>query len=87
MLLQSHVRSEDGIYMIDLLPAVPDVWKTGTITGLRARGGFGVDIAWKKGMILEATISSSKGGQALVRTNGNIRTIILAPNESAIIKP
>ena len=54
------MSAKDGIYMIDLLPALPDAWPDGNITGLRARGGFEVDIAWSDGRLFKAVITSKR---------------------------
>ena len=78
MLLQSHVR-EKGVHLIDLLPALPAAWKNGSVTGLRARGGFEVDLAWRDGKLAKAVLRAPQGGKARVRAKGKIETLTLAP--------
>ena len=61
MLLQSHTRTESGsdtagVPQIVLLPALPQAWANGAITGLRARGGFEVDLVWRDGKLATAEI-------------------------------
>ena len=63
MLLQSN----GGI--IELLPALPDVWRAGTVSGLRARGGFELDMAWKGGHIHQARILSKLGKPCIIRSS------------------
>jgi alpha-L-fucosidase 2 len=62
MLMQSH----DGT--IHLLPALPDAWQTGSIKGLRARGGFEiVNMEWQFGKITKLVIKSNLGGNCRLR--------------------
>ncbi|MFN7118193.1 MAG: glycosyl hydrolase family 95 catalytic domain-containing protein [Saprospiraceae bacterium] len=59
------VQSHDGA--IHILPALPDVWKKGSVKGLKARGGFTVDLAWDNGKITQLTIHSALGGNCRLR--------------------
>ena len=71
MLLQSHAG------FIDLLPAIPDTWKSsGKITGLKARGNFTVDMQWKDGKVIRYRIASPTPKQVKVKVNGQIREIV-----------
>jgi len=89
LLLQSHDRYVDpkspgeDRYYIDLLPALPSEWATGEIRGLRARGGFTLDLAWKTGQLSTATIRSEKGGTAKIRYAGRVLELKLTPGQAA----
>ena len=68
MLLQSH----DGSIL--LLPALPDVWKDGKVTGLRARGGFSIEsIEWKGGELVRVVIQSMIGGNCRIRSYNQLK--------------
>lgn len=79
-LLQSHAGE------ISLLPALPVSWKDGSVTGLRARGGFEVDMEWKDGKLTKAEITSLLGNPCVVRANGKTTDYHPAKGEKIIMK-
>jgi len=74
MLLQTH----GGV--IALLPALPTAWPSGSVIGLRARGGFGVDVRWKDGGLEAATLRGRPGAHAVVRYRNRELVVPIAPS-------
>jgi alpha-L-fucosidase 2 len=66
------LQSDDGA--IASLPALPDKWEHGKITGLKARGGFTVDIEWANNKITKTIIHSSLGGNCRTRANSDLQS-------------
>lgn len=88
MLLQSHkpLDDTDSRFLIELLPALPDAWPKGTIRGLRARGGYEVDMQWAEGKLLQASIRnvSSPSDQATVRYGARTETLTVPRGETVV---
>jgi alpha-L-fucosidase 2 len=69
MLVQSH----DGAIFV--LPALPDVWKKGSITGIRVRGGFEIEtMEWENGKISKLVIKSNLGGNCRIRSYTKLKS-------------
>jgi alpha-L-fucosidase 2 len=69
MLLQSQVE-ENGVRVIELLPALPKAWAGGEVSGLRARGGFEMGLKWERGALQEVSLKSTLGNPCKLRLGG-----------------
>jgi alpha-L-fucosidase 2 len=78
MLLQSHAGE------IELLPALPSAWPNGSVKGLRAQGGFEIDIEWKNSRLAHAVIRSITGTDCRIRYRE--KTVRLGTNRGAMVK-
>ncbi len=76
-LVQSHAGE------ISLLPALPPQWPSGSVQGLRARGGYEVSIEWKEGKLQSAQISNRKGGSCAVRYGEKTTRVSVPPGAAA----
>jgi len=85
MLLQSHETAPDAggsdLPVLHLLPALPAAWPDGGVHGLRARGGFEVDLEWSGGKLTAASVRSAHGGVFLLRrgSDGSLEKIDIPP--------
>ena len=76
MLLQSHAG------VINLLPALPADWSDGKVSGLRARGGYTVEMTWKSGKLESASIVADHDGKAKILYAGQMQEVDLKAGES-----
>ena len=76
MLVQSHLDA------IELLPALPSAWPSGSVRGLRARGGFEVDLEWNESKPVAVTVRSTGGSGGRLRFAGRDLELGLRPGES-----
>lgn len=79
MLLQSHRQR------LHLLPALPTAWPRGAVSGLRARGGFAVDLRWSEGALERAMITSARGGAATVIYKRQSLGLQLSPGQKQAV--
>ncbi len=94
MLLQSHVRlSADNAaggdlrFELEFLPALPSAWPEGSVRGLRARGGFDVDLEWADGCLVATTIRSRLGKEARLRYGDIVETLTIPAGKSHAWRP
>lgn len=72
MLLQSHLRDENGDFYQDILPALPSALSTGKISGIVGRGGFEFSIVWENGKLVSVDVRSLLGNKLNLRNGGKI---------------
>jgi alpha-L-fucosidase 2 len=70
MLFQSHLRDENGNYYQDVLPALPKEFSTGSISGIKGRGGFEFAMSWKDGKLVSIVAKSLNGNKLNLRYAG-----------------
>ena len=78
------MQSRDGV--IELLPAIPEAWSEGKVSGLCARGGYEVSFEWKGGKVRDCIIKSRQGGTVTLLYNGQQKTIKLKAHQTQNIK-
>ena len=72
---KESTRSGKPAFLVHLLPALPAAWSTGSVKGLRARGGLAIDIEWKDGKVTKYRLASSEPRDVLIRVNGEFRKV------------
>ena len=84
MLMQSSMVN--GQWSIELLPALPEAWKEGAVSGLCARGGFEVSFKWKDGKVRDCQIKAKKNSSVTLLYNGQQKTVKLKAGQTQNVK-
>ena len=86
MLLQSEFQLVKGTpaLTVELLPALPAQWKDGSVSGIRARGGITVDMAWQASRVTSLTLTTQQACKVTLLMNGQQRMLILKKGKNQI---
>lgn len=82
MLLQSHLRDDNGDFYQDILPALPSGLSKGKISGIKGRGGFEFSISWGKGKLVTVVVKSLLGNNLNLRHSGKLLTRKTSPGKT-----
>jgi len=77
----------DAPYILHLLFALPSAWPNGRITGLRARGGFEVDLRWKGGKLIEGTSRANRDAEFRIYARDELSEVILLKKGQSKVWP
>ena len=86
MLMQSSWSEERGGWSVELLPAIPETWSEGSVSGLCARGGYELAFEWKGGKVRDCSIKAKKNGTVTLLYNGQQKTVKLKAGQTQNIK-
>lgn len=87
MLMQSEYSLEDKRkpnVVVELLPALPENWEDGSVSGIRARGGITVDMTWKDGQVATLTLVAQKKCRIVLKANGVSQVIKLKKGKNVL---
>jgi alpha-L-fucosidase 2 len=70
---------------LELLPALPSSWHTGSLTGIRGRGGYTVNVRWKDGQLENAVISADRSSNCKIRYNGKVEDVFISDKTPYVI--
>ncbi len=87
MLMQSEYSLEDKgkpNVVVELLPALPENWEDGSVSGIRARGGITVDMTWKDGQVATLTLVAQKKCRIVLKANGVSQVIKLKKGKNVL---
>ncbi len=82
-ILEMLLQCVDG--EIELLPALPRAWPTGSVRGVRARGGFELDIEWRDGTLQSARVRGRPGGEARLRHGDALRVVRVGKGREVVL--
>jgi len=82
MLLQSHLRDQNGDYYQDILPALPSKFAAGKISGIKGRGGFDIDISWDDCQLVTVKVKSISGNKLNLRYNNSLISTPTKPGDT-----
>lgn len=82
MILQSHLRDNNGDYYQDLLPALPSKLKRGEVSGIKGRGGFEFTIQWDNNTLVSVVVMSNLGNKLNLRFNGKLISVETSPGKT-----